>query len=688
MEIYQLPRDRVIYNYRYFLPYAPEWGDETFCSHRLEQLLDYCQKAQVDAVQFFVNTLPGTYYMPAHNADEQRHWAKWMKDTVAPAVRSIGVSYQLNLQMILGSVSYGVDMRDEYNWEFLVSEYGDTNYGCACPLGPSFRTIMGEMLQLWAGTQPDIIWVDDDFRMHNHGSTAGSPDYYCYCDLHLNAFAERAGRRYTREDILQEITKPGDPSPLRKEWLDFLGDTMVDTADWLRSNVHSVSPQTRLALMTSSPEVHSAEGRKWKPMLEALCKPYTPMTRPMCGIYTGTTVPVKSFACTYNYMHQSMAILEDEFGQGIVDYGPELENTRFTTWAKSRSATRYMLLVAQLCGCNQITLSINDLDGSPIMEEPSSISILKDNKPQLQTLTDMNLREWLPLGVCLLTDANGANRQQTDTSGHINLLDTGRTWPQILLEMGIPCRYINTDEYRDGVLALDKYSAWLPSDDKLENILSGKVLMDADAALVIQQRGFGKYLGVEIGDLHKTGLTSEKYRDSILPGVSEIRVPHRGFLWRDMVLDGATLVSEFIDPKNNYHPGSAIFENSLGGKIAVYASIGEMAMGTFGSHARLRWLHGILQWLSQGDFPVLPVIPHHCLTIARQRDDEMLVAIANLGTDVLEKLQLNIPDFKGNSLDILDRSGKWIPRQVCIDKCIDIDCQLGVFDMLILRLAI
>ncbi|MEI8248792.1 MAG: hypothetical protein WCI51_23390, partial [Lentisphaerota bacterium] len=64
MEAYKLPKDKVTYNYRYFLPYAPEWGSEKFCNQRLEELIVFCKDAQIDAVQFFVNTLPGTYYMP------------------------------------------------------------------------------------------------------------------------------------------------------------------------------------------------------------------------------------------------------------------------------------------------------------------------------------------------------------------------------------------------------------------------------------------------------------------------------------------------------------------------------------------------------------------------------------------------------------------------------------------------
>lgn len=692
MQVYQLPKDRVIYNYRYFLPYAPEWGSQEMCNQRLDELVEYCKAAQLDAVQFFVNTLPATCYMPAHNATEQAHRANWMREVVAPALRSIGVSYQLNLQMLMGATTCGLDMRDEYEWEYLVSEYGDQNLGCACPLGPRFREIMGEMLRLWAWTDPDVLWVDDDFRMHNHGSMLGSPDYYCYCDLHLDAFAQRVGNRYSREELLAETLKPGEPTQLRMQWLDFLGDSMVECADWIRSEVQGKNPRTRLALMTSCPEVHAAEGRKWKEFMTALCGPYAPMTRPMGGIYTANNAPLKALASTYDYMHQSIEVLENTFGKGITDFGIEIENTRFTTWSKSVSCTQFQMTVSQLCGCTQATLSLNDLEGSPIMEEPTCVSMLTDIRPRLQALVDLNLNKWRPLGVSLLIDPNAAYKVCIDEPEGVGTLASGRTWPQILLEMGIPCKYVLPSQAADSkdVIALDRYSAWLPADSELEKMLSRNVFLDGAAADVVRRRGFGHLLGVEVGELHKTGEIAEKFIPDILPGVYEVRVPHRGFLWRELLATGAVVASEFIDPKDRRVPGSTYFENSAGGKIAVYAAIGDFSWGTFGSHARARWLRGVLRKLSGHTFEVLPVVSHHCLTIVRTHNNTTLIALANLGSDLIKNVEFitNIRSY--GKLELLTKNGDWIPCAATVSLIdgafrFDVDYSINVYDFLILR---
>ncbi len=700
MDVYRLPKNKVSYNYRYFLPYAPEWGSEAFCNQRLDELVAFCGEAKVDAVQFFVNTLPGTYYMPAHNAEEQEHWAEWMKKTVRPALQYIKVSYQLNFQMLLGCSSYGLDMRDDYDWDFLVNQYGDETLGCACNLSGRFRKIMGKMLKLWASTEADIIWIDDDFRMHNHGlkTPRGDCDFYCYCDIHLDKFAELTGKRYSREELVAEVLKPGTPTQLRLQWRKFLGDTMTETADWIRKEVQSVSSQTRMALMTSCPDVHSVEGRNWKEMLTALSGEYTPITRPMCYNYTGTTVPVKQFAQTFRYMSQSMATLERIMGKEGVEFGPELENTRFTTWSKSVGSSKYVMTVAQLLGAPQITLSLNDLDGSPINDEPATVPLLRDSKPRLQTLADLNLRDWKKQGLMFIDDENSAGKVPLEEE-NAKMQDLGliRYWEESLLECGIPAYYGSGDEAAagDNVVVLEGYTAWSPSAGELKKILAGAVLLDADAASVLRKRGFGDYLGVKTGEAQMFGIMTEKYRAGVLPGVSG-RIPHRGSNWRSMECAGATLVSEFIDAKNRYHAGSAIYENSLGGRVAVYAGTGDFSpRGIFGNHLRLKWLHEILQWLSNAGFPVLAKVPHHALTVVREIKGTRLLALANLGTDTLENLIFDMRyKNKISEIQVLTVTGEWVKMDYlltetdCPGRCkVIFKCDLDVFEWFIVKIT-
>lgn len=697
LKVYELPEDRVTYGYRYFLPYAPEWGSEEICDRRLHELLEFCAEAKIDAVLFYVNIKPGTYYMPPKNAQEQEHLAKWMAETVAPAIREAGVSYQLNFQMLLGASTWDLDMRDYYDWDFAVNQHGQETLGCPCPLSPVFRESMGEMLRLWASTKPDVIWIDDDFRLHNHGLGVTENDFYCFCETHLEKFAESRGRSYSREELMAGILAPGAPSSLRQAWLDFTGRGMTELADWVRGEVQGTSPGTRLALMTSVPDVHSAEGRDWKKFLTALCGEYTPMTRPCAGVYSGTMVPTKNHSLTFRFMAHSMALLDRVFSPGKVEYGPELENTRFTTWCKSVSNTEFVLVLGQLLGCPQITLSMNDLDGSPISDEPATVHVLRDNKSRLQALAAMRLRSWQPEGVAFISDPDSARKVQVGPDAKMQDLGLIRRMEDTLLQVGISAKYVGSAEAAasSDVVVLEGYTAWCPSDQEMKQILSGAVMMDGAAADVLQKRGFGDYLGVKALALESYGIMSEKYIAGTLPELEERRIPHRGMNWYALKPNGATTTSEFIDSMNRYHIGSAIHENSLGGRIAVYAGIGDLSpYGTFGNHARLRWLHGVLRWISRERFCVLPIIPHHGLTLVRSNGDEMLIAISNLGTDVLREITFRIRlTHPTKQVDVLDRSGEWRqiscrcePTNVSETYLLSVPCNLNVFEWLIVKL--
>lgn len=682
--IYEVPVDRVTYNYRYFLPHPPSWGSLKHCRQRLRELLEFCDEAKIDAVQFFVNQMPHTIGTPPRSAEEQLEWAVWMRDEVAPAVRTANMSYQLNFQLFLGHGGYGIDMSDEYDWEFLIDHEGGVGEGCACPIGPKFREKMGAMLRLWAGTGPDVMWIDDDFRMHNHRlCKPDSLDYYCFCDRHLDLFADRYGTHFTRKNIVDEIAKPGVPSIWRRRWQEFISDGMVDTARWIRDEIDRVSPNIRTALMTSLPDTHSMEGRDWKKTLAALSGQHRPMVRPCCGTYSSNLMPLKNNAVAFQMFEQSMELLNKGVGCKGIDYAPELENARFTTWANSVSHSHYVLTLAQLLGCPHITISISDLDGSPLSEEPTNVPMLKSIKPQLDALTTMNLKDWDKLGIAFICDPGIGEKYEFTSGEKLGSQPVPRSFENLLLQVGMPACYVSPSGAADynGIIVLDRSTAWSLSDEEMHRVLKGAVLMDSSAAVVVEHRGYGQYLGVHIGEKMDFGIHSEIYHDGILPGVYASRVPHLGLNWRQLHLEGATAASEYIDTKYRFYPGSTIFENTLGGKVAIIASIGNCEpYAEWANHARMRHLHGIIYYLSDNRFPALSKLASHGLMLLRRRENDLLVALANFSADVIADIgfKLSASD-RINRIQVLD-GACW--EDVTADVVAD---QNGYFDVSIKR---
>lgn len=78
------------------------------------------------------------------------------------------------------------------------------------------------------------------------------------------------------------------------------------------------------------------------------------------------------------------------------------------------------------------------------------------------------------------------------------------------------------------------------------------------------------------------------------------------------------------------------------------------------SHARKRWIHGVIRWLNRDKFIVLPENPHYGLTVVRTKYDKLLIGFANLGTDVLNEITFHLPDKKIlNGIKYLDQDGIW-----------------------------
>ncbi len=179
---------------------------------------------------------------------------------------------------------------------------------------------------------------------------------------------------------------------------------------------------------------------------------------------------------------------------------------------------------------------------------------------------------------------------------------------------------------------------------------------------MVAKRGFADLLGVKINQHRANGIQSEEYLDGRLPGVTKIRVPHRGADWDEMeIIDPQVEVaSYFCDMLGEKHAGTVLFKNSRGGRVAVYAQNSDMQGGLFGSHARRRWLHGVLTWLSGGQFKAMPVIPQHGISLLKKNGHQWLYSFCNLGTDVLTAFSLRWQDAGSiRSILSLQPDGRW-----------------------------
>jgi hypothetical protein len=138
----------------------------------------------------------------------------------------------------------------------------------ACPLCPEWQTWLAECFaELAREVRPLAIWMEDDWRLHNHGAVTGWGG--CFCPTHLRRFSEMIGQKVTREQVLAAVLHGGDPHPWRQAWLDLSRETILEPTRAITDAIRQTNPTTRVGWMTSMPDQHSVEGRDWARLREA-----------------------------------------------------------------------------------------------------------------------------------------------------------------------------------------------------------------------------------------------------------------------------------------------------------------------------------------------------------------------------------------------------------------------------------
>lgn len=648
MNNWSLNKEKFTYILRYYIPSLPQYSEDV-TKRRIDELVDFCVTNQVGAVMIYVDLNPHWYYMP----DNLEH-TKYMIGVVSDAaekLRKSGISYQLNYQNLFGAWDGNVDHRDYCDWGCYVDEFGEESMGCACMIDKKFRLLAGEKLRLWAETKPDVIWIDDDFRFHNHRTEIHNVwsgkkekeerDFGCFCKNHIDAFNDIYKLAVDRETIREALLREETPDKIGKKWLEFLNDCYTDTALWIEKTIHEVSPDTRVALMTGWADVHAVEGRNWGTMLPTLSGKHSPLLRPTYGPYT--EADPREFVESYLFSEQVRENINSQYGKKV-DYCPEIENTRFTVYSKSIAATSYQIMLSAFQGFCGVTLSIFDLEGCVLSEEPEFAELLTNRKKFCDTVTQLVDESYLRKGVALITTPDRFPLVKRETElNRISDLVQKRKMDCLLVKAGIPCVYTTPENLNNcNIVALDKNSVKQLTDDELLTCLSKGVFADGGAAKEICDRGFGKYVGVSVGEKNVYVAASERLLSMQHEDGSDIHIPARifGGSWREVALSSADAHSVLISPDGSEHIGFTYFENELGGRICTYAADGDFGDG-FYSNYRIKLFRKLMLMLSR-DLTVAE-FKNYGLCAVREKQKSAAVFLTNLATDVAKTITVTLP---------------------------------------------
>ena len=474
-------KDPFCYSFRFC---CDPWFNEP---REIVSLARFVREAQIDDVSVFCNV---EELNTGHTTREEQDVYLSLLDAVREAVGPLGASLSVNPWHSLMHADLGKALRPGHDFRRMVDVEGREASLCVCPLDENWQRYFAALYARYAEKEPNILWVEDDFRFHNHDPLVWGG---CFCQAHMAEYSRRAGKSLTREEFLRGVLAPGGVHPYRRIWLDTCRETMDRIAGRVGQAVHAVSPDTRVGLMSSVPYIHAAEGRDWHGLLRGFAAGNRPVSRIHLPCYVECSP--QEYLQRFNMVSMANRALIPRETQVY----PELENYPYSRFAKSRAFTRFQLLSALPLELAGMTIDLFDLNGGGIVFSEGYQDTLRTCKPFLNAVAKCGVMGLEKRGVRVLISETSSYTLHTREGRQMEELYPQEVFFAALLSaFGIPFRY-DTDPGFSGCVAAvsGQYFRNLTEPQITRLFAENRLILSGDAVETLLDMGLGRLAGVE-----------------------------------------------------------------------------------------------------------------------------------------------------------------------------------------------
>ena len=515
----------------------------------------------------------------------------------------------------------------------IVREDGTEAPFSSCPLDPEYRRrFAADVTAVLAVCKPDFLLLEDDFGMNCHGGSG------CFCRRHLEEFARREGRFYSREELHELFTDTPDESrELLRRYQLLQRDSLVLFAEAIRAAADRVMPE--LTIGYDQPGCSRKDGDSVEAVARALAgKRHTPWVR-FCGTFYGadpiSQIPEKLFCCLYYRQH-----ISGDFG-----FYHESDSYPHTRFHVSAGSMRVFMSAAYSYGYDGSVFQTQQLLDDPNEEDAYGKMFAEERKRFLA------LRE--KVSGCRVRGV----RLHHDPFDAANFPKYGPAWLASLAAMGIPH---TTEEAETAFISGNQLR--FADDATIMKYLSKGLILDGLAAKVLCERGYGAYLGVNVRlplvegnerfDLEAREIIDPKFipdcRGRHMPRGDNYSPGGNGEVYRIEIADPACeVVTEIVTFRNEpMAPGMTRFRNRLGGTVVVYATeVYGNASNSLFNYRRQKLLQELIRQHSDS-VPMMKNAPRVYLIVNEapaDRDYLGVLTCINLCPDPPENPELHLP---------------------------------------------
>ena len=530
--------------------------------------------------------------------------------------------------LVQASVGHGWILGELFPYQTHVNFTDGVATRCACPCDEGFKEYIYNVMVTLAKHEPAHIMIDDDFR------TIWFKGEGCACPLHMKMFNERAKTNLTDRELWKIVNEKSEKT---KEYTDIFidcqRDSLIETAKVMRQGVDSVNPKL--------------------PMSYCCCGNNAEFAAELGSIFAGEGNPVTVRINNGNYTPQGARYLSRVFHRAA------------TQIAKLKGRVDVILAETDTCPQNRYSVSAQGMHAhytGSILEgvtgakhwitrllthEPESgekyRKILQKNRGFYETLAALvPTLKWQGCRIFVPSTPDF-------TYGRVKEEWDG--WSYCVLErLGIPM-YFSSEN--GGVACLEGDVDTRLDDKKIEELLRGKVILASDTAKNLIDRGFGKYLGVEVREWKGKQPVREIHKNGSHTNI-QMQIKELVPTSEKTVADSFVCNTTDYESYEELFPAVTVFDNELGGRVIVFCGtpVAEFHLSTafsFLNYTRKEQLIRLLK--DAGELDVYyPKDEETYFKAAKRENGDTLCALFNIGLDPIDKVELvcgfNPKDFK------------------------------------------
>lgn len=600
----------------------------------LNKYLKYCQNGKIERV--FITILQGVY-LKSNLVDTKPELIKkavdfFKSNKIETGVWMGGFGHGSNLSHDVG----GDKKRDYQKIAGVLGEEFEHGY---CPLDEKFTEDYLDLVKRIAKMNPDIIMIDDDFRLSSYRSY----DMGCFCPFHLKEFYKLIGEEIPREKIKQ-LVFTGGKNKYRDAYMDMLKSTLLEFAKKVEKTVHNINRHIRIS-MCLSPSVWDMEGTDGIEIART---------------FAGETQPyLRLFGAPYHEKYTLISAIERERLQAswtkeksadieVFAEGDVYPRPRYKVPSKSLE----LFDLALVCDDNLdgILKYIFDYDKKVGYETGYIDNHIKNLsvKNEIQQIFEGKKNT----GVSVFCEMHKfrkyelTNELENDISQKMRSLTNGIS-SLLMSKNAIPTCY-ETSEYP--VVVIGENARYI----SLERMGNG-VILDITAAKILSERG------IDVGLLsaeEKTDYTHEYYINNDEMFLLEKLKTHK-----IVCNERARILTTFLPDKT---PGVYAYENDEGIRFLVYAcdfqwdktSLSDNILAEyFNNYYRQAQLIQEIEWCCKKKLPVVCKKHPNLYVIASRDEKSMSVFMANIFMDEILNPEI-VLDKEYSNVRFINCSGK------------------------------